>query len=117
MREGIDGLEKEVKQQLENISQRNLGRDDRVASDHGICSRFPFLDEEVVSFLKETSIFLKADLRFERNVGAKLLLRAAANKLKLKITASEAKRAIQFGSRIAKLDGVKKKGHEKVDKS
>eukprot|EP00041_Stephanoeca_diplocostata_P028527 m.812051 g.812051 ORF g.812051 m.812051 type:complete len:131 (-) comp23390_c0_seq39:1804-2196(-) len=33
---------------LSRISYRNLGRDDRCISDHGLESRYPFLDEDLV---------------------------------------------------------------------
>lgn len=39
-----------VKETLE-IWKRNLGRDDRIASDSGRQPRFPFLDESVVEFI------------------------------------------------------------------
>lgn len=36
----------------QNISVRNLARDDRVVSDHGRQLRTPYLDEEVVDFVR-----------------------------------------------------------------
>ena len=33
------------------FSERNLGRDNRIVSDHGVAGRYPFLDEGVVSYL------------------------------------------------------------------
>ncbi len=53
-------------------------------------------------------------MRLRRGVGEKILLRCLAfKKLDLRKTASEPKRAIQFGSRIAKLENRKEKGTDK----
>jgi len=111
---GLLGLTEELRLELARIGERNLGRDDRVASDHGVAARYPFLDEDVVAFLSSLKTTEKADLRLPRGCGEKLLLRAAAwGVLGLKATAREAKRAIQFGSRIAKAEYKKEKGHQK----
>ncbi|KAG8233607.1 hypothetical protein J437_LFUL001018 [Ladona fulva] len=117
---------------VRNLPSRNLGRDDRICSDHGRQPRFPFLDEDVVSFLNSLAPWQKVaahvDCRKkkgnERNkqlgvpqivpltirpgVGDKALLRLAALKLGLKEVCSFPKRAMQFGSRIAKLEGKEK---------
>ena len=74
-----------------------------------MAGRFPFLDEKVVSFLNDTPLNLKMDLTLDRGLGEKILLRAVAYKLGLKKTAFNHKRAIQFGSRIAKLENKKEK--------
>jgi asparagine synthetase B (glutamine-hydrolysing) len=111
---GYRGLEEEVSAQVIRISERNMGRDDRVTADHGVSGRFPFLDERVVTFLSSLPIQLKADMAFGRGVGEKLLLRATAYTLQLPLTAAEPKRAIQFGSRIAKTEDRKVKGHDKA---
>ncbi|CAB4062155.1 unnamed protein product [Lepeophtheirus salmonis] len=68
--------------------QRNLGRDNRIISDHGVASRIPFLDERVVNFLN------------------------TAYDAGLISISSEPKRAIQFGSRIAKIENKKEKGSD-----
>jgi len=56
------------------------------------------------------------DLRLPRGVGEKLLLRACATKCGLHSTARLAKRAIQFGSRIAKCENRKEKGSDVCDR-
>ncbi|QQP38931.1 Asparagine synthetase domaincontaining protein 1like [Caligus rogercresseyi] len=52
------------------------------------------------------------DLNLRRGLGEKLLLRAAAYKAGLVSIATEPKRAIQFGSRIAKIENKKEKGSD-----
>ncbi|KAL8586123.1 Asparagine synthetase domain-containing protein 1 [Nucella lapillus] len=106
------GLIAEVNMEIHRISARNLGRDDRIIADHGKESRFPFLDEDVVALLASLPIHHKADLRFPRGVGEKLLLRLLALRLGLPQTSALPKRAIQFGSRIAKLEQSKEKGNQ-----
>ncbi|KAM8789183.1 asparagine synthetase domain-containing protein 1 [Rhynchonycteris naso] len=101
---GLEGLNKEIEMELGRISSRNLGRDDRVISDHGKEARFPFLDENVVSFLNSLPVWEKANLALPRGIGEKLILRLAAVELGLTASALLPKRAMQFGSRIAKME-------------
>lgn len=103
-------LLEEIKFDVERISSRNLGRDDRVTADHGIEARFPFLDEMVINYLNSLPIWHKCNLYLGRSKGEKLLLRLLARKLGLRATAQHLKRAIQFGSRIAKLEERNEKG-------
>lgn len=109
---GWEGLGSEMNMELERISSRNLGRDDRCISDHGREARFPFLDENVVAFLKQLPVCVKCDPRLPRGVGEKILLREVALSLGLNYASSLPKRAIQFGSKIAKLEGRKEKGSD-----
>ncbi|KAJ1652883.1 hypothetical protein IWQ61_006884, partial [Dispira simplex] len=48
---GWIGLVNEIQRQLDRISWRNLGRDDRILSDHGKEGRFPFLARHVIDYL------------------------------------------------------------------
>eukprot|EP00092_Neocalanus_flemingeri_P011417 GFUD01012303.1.p1 GENE.GFUD01012303.1~~GFUD01012303.1.p1 ORF type:complete len:580 (+),score=219.59 GFUD01012303.1:250-1740(+) len=109
-REGHEGLAEELRMELLRISERNLGRDNRIVSDHGVAPRFPFLDEDVVNFLLAAPMSVKCDFSYERGEGEKLILRLVAHKLGLRLTAREPKRAVQFGSRIAKMEKRKEKG-------
>lgn len=67
--------------------------------------RCPYLDEAVVAFLGSLPGHLLADLDAPPGAGDKRLLRAAAVAVGLPAAGSArlVKRAIQFGSRIAKL--------------
>ena len=82
-----------------------------------IATRFPFLDEDVVSFLNGLKLSDKMDLDLPRGVGEKLLLRGVAHKLGYRQTATNAKRAIQFGSRIAKMENRKEKATDIAHRS
>lgn len=87
--------------------QRNLGRDDRVISDHGRELRLPFLDERVSALIRCTPLQHLLDLRLPYGVGDKRALRIAAHALGLPAVALLVKRAIHFGSRIAKQSNVR----------
>ncbi|NXI57086.1 ASND1 protein, partial [Chloroceryle aenea] len=113
---GLEGLNEELEMELDRISSRNLGRDDRVIGDHGKEARFPFLDEDVVSFLNSLPISEKADLSLPRGLGEKLILRLAAKELGLSASTVLPKRAVQFGSRIAKLERHSEKASDKCSR-
>ncbi|POI23708.1 hypothetical protein CIB84_012544 [Bambusicola thoracicus] len=108
---GPEGLNKELEMELGRISSRNLGRDDRIIGDHGKEARFPFMDEDVVSFLNSLPISEKADLTLPRGIGEKLILRLGAKELGLEAASILPKRAVQFGSRIAKLESNNEKAY------
>lgn len=110
---GHEGLIQELAMELSRISFRNLGRDDRVIGDHGKEARFPYLDEEVVSYLNSLPVWEKADLSLPRGVGEKILLRLTAKQLGLSQSAVLPKRAMQFGSRIAKMEDSHEKASDK----
>ena len=111
---GSEMLAAEIKMDIGRISERNLGRDDRIVSDHGISARYPFLDEDFVNYLTGLELSLKCDFRLGRGLGEKLVLRLAAHSLGLKGAAKQQKRAVQFGSKIAKMENKKEKAHRKA---
>ncbi|XP_075464513.1 asparagine synthetase domain-containing protein 1 [Ascaphus truei] len=113
---GHEGLIDELGMELGRISSRNLGRDDRVIGDHGKEARFPFLDEDVVSFLNSLPVWEKADLTLPRGLGEKLILRLAAVELGLTASSVLPKRAMQFGSRIAKMENGSEKASDKCSR-
>ena len=86
----------------------------RIVADHGVAGRYPYLDEDVVSFLNTVPLNIKTNLLLERGLGEKILLRAVAYNLGLKRTSLHPKRAIQFGSRIAKLENRKEKASDQA---
>lgn len=49
---GWEALIEELQLELNRISDRNLGRDDRVTSDHGKQARYPYLDENLVDYVQ-----------------------------------------------------------------
>ena len=55
-RMGYEGLLSELSLDINRLGKRNLGRDDRVMSHWSKEARFPYLDEELVSWAVETLI-------------------------------------------------------------
>ncbi|CAF0766949.1 unnamed protein product [Brachionus calyciflorus] len=116
-KDGMKALSEEIKMEMERISSRNLGRDDRILSDHGKESRLPFLDEDVVSFLNELKVVEKCNMKLDRGFGEKYLLRKLAlKKFGLAFCSKLQKRAIQFGSRVAKMENIKEKASDICDR-
>ncbi|KAI8910577.1 asparagine synthase-domain-containing protein [Powellomyces hirtus] len=102
---GWEGLIQEVQLDIDRISSRNLGRDDRIVSDHGKEIRFPYLSERVISTLNAIPMHLKVDMRLPRGIGEKLLLRQLCReRFGLHRASCEPKRAVQFGARSAKME-------------
>jgi asparagine synthetase B (glutamine-hydrolysing) len=86
-------------------------------SDHGKEVRFPFLDTDVVDVLCRLPIHLKMDMRYERGIGEKMILRHMARQLGLPLASRNWKRAIQFGAKTAKMTGESRtqKGQHKLE--
>lgn len=100
---GIEATQKELNVDMDRLWSRNLGRDDRILSDRGRLCALPFLSRSFVSFVNSIPLDIICDLSRPQGVGDKLLLRVAAKKLGLAHASTLAKKAIQFGSRVAKL--------------
>ncbi|TRX93754.1 hypothetical protein FHL15_005430 [Xylaria flabelliformis] len=109
-RSGYSGLIDELKLDVSRIGQRNLGRDDRIMAHWGREVRFPYLDEEFVKFAISSPVWEKCDFEnaFHPAVidPAKRILRLLADQLNLPIAARQKKKAIQFGSRTAKIESA-----------
>ncbi|KAJ8577994.1 hypothetical protein ON010_g1218 [Phytophthora cinnamomi] len=103
---GEAALRAELQVDLGRIWKRNLGRDDRCIASHGREARFPYLDEDVVSTIATFPVSSLCDAKLPRGVGDKRVLRLVARCLGLRSCAGLAKRAIQFGSRIAKVSNT-----------
>ncbi|CED83843.1 Asparagine synthase [Phaffia rhodozyma] len=109
---GWSGLIDEIQMDITRLPTRNLGRDDRVISTHSKEARFPYLSLSFIRYLSRIPIQTKCDFRYaeprkdsDEAIGDKILLRLAADRLGLKRTRGKKKRAMQFGSRSAKMDG------------
>eukprot|EP00127_Corallochytrium_limacisporum_P007089 Clim_evm8s242 gene=Clim_evmTU8s242 len=100
---GEYALAEELRYDLSRIADRNLGRDDRVVSDHGREVRYPFLDEEVLTVTATIGVGLRCNFDQPRGHGEKRLLRRLARDYGMLQCAIEPKRAIQFGTRFNKL--------------
>ncbi|KIK71245.1 hypothetical protein GYMLUDRAFT_185793 [Collybiopsis luxurians FD-317 M1] len=107
---GWTSVIEELQLEIDRIPRRNLGRDDRVISSHGKETRHPFLSLDVVSFLADLPVQYKMDPRLPLGIGDKMLLRLAARKLGLVEASSRKKRAMQFGSHSARMEGDAKGG-------
>ncbi|KAI0966537.1 asparagine synthase-domain-containing protein [Xylaria arbuscula] len=109
-RRGYSGLIDELLLDVSRIGQRNLGRDDRIMAHWGREVRFPYLDEEFVKSAISSPVWEKCDFEnvFHPAVidPAKRILRLLADQLDLPITARQKKKAIQFGSRTAKIEST-----------
>ncbi|KAK4035016.1 asparagine synthase-domain-containing protein [Parachaetomium inaequale] len=111
---GHPGLIDELLLDVGRLGKRNLGRDDRVMAHWGKEVRFPFLDERLVRWAIETPAWEKCDFENGDEVSGveagKRILRLLALELGMENVAKEKKRAIQFGSRTAKMESGKVKG-------
>ncbi|GIQ81520.1 hypothetical protein KIPB_002490, partial [Kipferlia bialata] len=98
-RDGPDAALKEMQMDIDRLWERNLGRDDRIVSQHGVELRLPYLDPEVIAVGARA-----VPPRLARDEGDKVSLREAAALSGLPSPVCDRpKRAAQFGSRSAKV--------------
>ncbi|KAL4875833.1 asparagine synthase-domain-containing protein [Aspergillus karnatakaensis] len=116
-RSGFEGLIDEIELDVSRLGKRNLGRDNRVIAHWGREARFPFLDEEFVAWVVQLPVWEKCGFGVPSSPPAddgidfeKKALRLLALNLGLENVSREKKRAIQFGSRTAKMEKGKVKG-------
>jgi asparagine synthetase B (glutamine-hydrolysing) len=104
-RGGYPALLEELNLDFQRLGKRNLGRDDRVGTNWAKEMRYPFLDEKVVAWAMAAPVTSKCPFGSEPGVteNGKKVLRLLAQKLGLPKAAGEAKRAVQFGARTAKM--------------
>ncbi|XP_063700187.1 asparagine synthetase domain-containing protein CG17486 [Culicoides brevitarsis] len=94
-------LENELNLDWIRLPNRNLARDDRVISDNSATPRAPYLQEDVIQFVRSLKASQRCNLKLEGGVGDKMFLRLCAQSLGLRRCCFFKKRALQFGSRIA----------------
>lgn len=90
------------------LPYRNLGRDDRIVSYHGVTPRQPFVEENFTQLVQSLESSKKCFFQLRDGFGDKLLLRIIAHRLGFSNCCFKPKRAIQFGSKVASSD---KKGN------
>lgn len=112
IRGGNKEMEEEMSLDLDRIWHRNMGRDDRVISSLGKEARFPYLSIGLLQFLqKNCPTENLCDWNDFRGKGDKKLLRLLAEKhFNLNLSCGFEKRAIQFGTRLAKKTNILKFG-------
>ena len=96
---------------MERLWIRNLGRDDRAIGMNGKEPRFPFLYLPLWEYLRRVPLN-----KITEGNGEKLLLRKIAREFGLEKASQFKKKAIQFGTRLAKLSNVKSFGSNRKAK-
>ncbi len=87
---------------MERLWIRNLGRDDRAIAMNAKEVRYPFLYLPLWQYLRTVELNM-----LTVGTGEKMLLRKIAKELGLQKASTFKKKAIQFGTRLAKLSNVK----------
>lgn len=81
-------------------------------SSQGRESRYPYLDENLMAVVSAMPVWTRCDMRLPPGEGDKLLIRLSARHCGLHRTAGRVKRAMQFGTKSAKLNPGK--GQDKI---
>lgn len=113
-------LNNEMDMDVARLWVRNLGRDDRIIAYHGREARNPFLDEDFVMFVRSIPLWIIANFgecedQNNELPGDKKILRLAAHKMGLTTTSTFVKRAMQFGSNVAKVSYRKQHADTNID--
>uniref|UniRef100_A0A5S6QE43 Asparagine synthetase domain-containing protein n=1 Tax=Trichuris muris TaxID=70415 RepID=A0A5S6QE43_TRIMR len=111
---GYNAVAAILEEELSRIGHRSLSLCDRVIADHCLLMLLPYLHENFVRHVNSIPIDLKTDLSLSTGIGDKLIVRAALWLLGYEELSFSIKRAIQFGSRIAKICGTKGKGDQRA---
>ncbi|KAL7713625.1 Asparagine synthetase domain-containing protein [Entamoeba marina] len=110
-------LPQELEKDFCRLWSRNVARDDRVANYCDVNLQFPFLEKDLISFIRNIPLDLLVDLDLPENEGNKWVLRELSRTVGMNACSSFKKTAIQFGTRMAKVmnDGKKVNGAEIVN--
>jgi asparagine synthetase B (glutamine-hydrolysing) len=76
-------LREELDLDINRIWERNMGRDDRLLSDHGKEARFPCLDPNVIQFLAHVPVDDICDFTAEPGRGDNRILQLVAQRMQL----------------------------------
>ena len=109
-RRSLKDLQDEISLDLDRLWERNFGRDDRAISSNGKEWRYPFLDKEVIRTASSIPIDFICDFEMHRGMGEKRILRQISKEMGLELVMHFEKRAIQFGTKIAKISNLSKFG-------
>ena len=110
----IEEMECEMKKDQKIYWQKNISRDDRVISSSGKELRTPFIIQSLWKFANRLPLqFLFGDLN---NLQEKFILRKLSEAYGLQVAAVAPKRALQFGSGIAKSVNLRDYGTCRIGK-
>uniref|UniRef100_A0A158Q787 Asparagine synthetase domain-containing protein n=1 Tax=Elaeophora elaphi TaxID=1147741 RepID=A0A158Q787_9BILA len=113
LKRGRNAVVQELREELIRIGARNLGRDDRVVSSLDKELKSPFLDDLFVEWVTSLPLEYKTDFTQPRGIGEKWLIRETLKLLGTPQTLClTPKRAMQFGTKIAKLESRGEKGND-----